>query len=329
MGEMINRGSSRHRDLLGRARASAWPSLPLTAWRDTRDTLHLWTQIVGKVRLALSPMTNHWWNVPLYVNSRGLTTTSIPYGNRLLEFQFDFVAHELAIQSSDGQRRIMILGPRTVKDFYEEFQGHLAALKIEVPIRAMPVEIPQAIPFDKDVVHRAYDAEYVHRFWSALVSVDKIFEQFRAPFVGKASPVHFFWGSFDLTTTRFSGRRAPPHGEVPHIPLRVVREAYSHEQSSVGFWTGGGGFEDAAFFAYVYPEPDGYPEADVPKPAFYSRELHEFVLPYEAVRTSTNPEKLVLSFAEATYDAAANLSHWNRVALERGQDGEIAKTSRP
>lgn len=295
----------------------AWPSLPLAAWRDTRDTLHLWAQMVGKIRLGLCPMVNHWWNVPLYVNGRGLTTSTIPYEDRSLEIHFDFVNHELVIETCDGARRTVALEPRTVKSFYEELMGKLHDLGIDVHIRTMPVEIANAIPFDQDEIHASYDAEYAHRFWLTLVAVDRVLQQFRGGFVGKASPVHFFWGSFDLVATRFSGRRAPPHGAVPNTPLSVVQEAYSHEQESCGFWTGGGGYDDAAFFSYIYPEPEGYAKAKVPAPAFFSETMREFLLPYETVRTSPDPASMVLSFAQSTYDAAADLAHWNRPALER------------
>ncbi|MCL2726316.1 MAG: DUF5996 family protein [Polyangiaceae bacterium] len=296
---------------------ASWQKLPLAAWRDTRDTLHLWTQIVGKIRLGLSPTMNHWWNVPLYVSARGLTTSAMPCGDRTVEIHFDFLSHELVIEASDGEQLRIRLEPRSVKDFYENVMAALQAMKIDVHIRPIPTEIPNPIPFDRDTVHASYDAEYAQKFWLTIAAADRALQEFRSGFMGKSSPVHFFWGSFDLVVTRFSGRRAPPHGEVPNIPLSVVREAYSHEQASVGFWTGGNGYDDAGFFAYAYPEPPGFADAPVPSPAFYNKSMGEFVMPYEAVRTSAHPDALVRAFAQATYDAAAGLAHWNRMALER------------
>ncbi|MCL2777912.1 MAG: DUF5996 family protein [Polyangiaceae bacterium] len=296
---------------------ASWQKLPLAAWRDTRDTLHLWTQIVGKVRLGLCPSMNHWWNVPLYVSARGLTTAAMPCGHRTVEIHFDFLSHKLILDTSEGESRDIDLCPRSVKDFYEQTMAALRALNIDIRIRPIPVEIANPIPFDQDITHASYDADYAQRFWLTLAAADRVLQQYRSGFMGKSSPVHFFWGSFDLVVTRFSGRRAPPHGEVPNTPLSVVREAYSHEQQSCGFWTGGNGYDDAAFFAYAYPEPRGFADASVPSPAFYNKTMGEFVMPYEQVRTSNNPDALVRAFADATYDAAARLARWNRAALER------------
>jgi hypothetical protein len=274
----------------------------------------MWTQIVGKVRLALSPHLNHWWEVPLYVSARGLTTSPIHYGSEVFEIQFDFIAHQLEITTSWGEARSMQLVPRTVADFYHELMDHLQRLGIEVKIWTMPVEVPDPIRFEKDQVHAAYDPQAVHRFWRILVTVDRLLKDFRARFIGKDSPVHFFWGSFDLAVTRFSGRRAPARPEADPI----TREAYSHEEISAGFWPGSGPVDDAAFYAYAYPEPAGFPESPVrPAAAFYDQNFHEFILMYEEVRKSADPAATLLEFLQSTYEAGATLGKWDRESLER------------
>jgi len=291
-----------------------WPALPVKEWEATRATLHMWTQMAGKVRLALTPLVNHWWNVPLYVNSRGLTTSAIPYGKGAFEIQFDFLKHILEIQTCDAQTREIALKPRSIAEFYREFMKALASLDIRVKIWPMPVEIPNPIRFDQDTVHASYDPEYANRFWRALVSTEAVLQEFRARFIGKVSPVHFFWGSFDLAVTRFSGRRAP---ERPGADF-MTREAYSHEVSSVGFWPGNAGVIDAAFYAYAAPEPAGFKQATVrPAAAFYGAEQSEFFLPYEDVRKSASPRDALMDFCVSTYDAAASLGNWGRAALER------------
>ncbi len=292
----------------------AWPPLPLAEWEPTRATLHMWTQIVGKVRLALAPRVNHWWSVVLYVNSRGLTTSAMPYGERALEIQFDFLKHILEIKVSDGSLRTLALAPRSVADFYREFMDALASLGIRVKIWPMPVEIPNPIRFDEDRVHNSYNPAHAARFWRALVCVDSVFSEFRARFIGKSSPVHFFWGSFDLAVTRFSGRRAP---ERPGAD-KMTREAYSHEVISAGFWPGNEGVIDAAFYAYAAPEPAGFSAAAIrPSAAFYDKKMSEYFLRYEDVRRSANPREMLLDFAQSTYDAGASLGSWDRHALER------------
>lgn len=300
------------------ARETRWPPLPLKEWEPTRATLHLWTQMAGKVKLALCPAVNHWWQTALHVNSRGLTTGPIPCGDRVWEIQFDFLRHLLEIQTNGGQQREIGLVPRTVADFYREFMEALRSLGIGVKIWPMPVEIANPIRFDEDRLHAAYDREYVNRFWRALLSCAGVFEEFRSRFIGKSSPVHFFWGSFDLAVTRFSGRRAP---ERPGAD-RVTREAYSHEVISLGFWPGTEGAIDAAFYAYAAPEPAGFAEAAVrPASAYYGREMKEFFLSYEDVRHSESPARAVMDFAQSTYDAGALLGNWDRAALEREADG--------
>jgi hypothetical protein len=296
-----------------------WPPLPLGEWQDTKDTLHMWTQIVGKVRLALSPMINHWWQATLYVTPRGLTTSAIPSGERVLELTFDFVDHVLRAEVSDGAMREVALAPRSVADFYSELMATLRALGIEVKIWPHPVEVERAIPFDQDREHASYDAEHAARFWRVLLQASRVLQEFRGGFLGKCSPVHFFWGSFDLACTRFSGRRAPLHpGGVPNLADWVVREAYSRECISVGWWPGSGQVPEPAFYAYAYPEPVGCPEAPIrPEGARYEWSLREWVLPYEAVRTAADPEATLLPFCESTYDVAATLGGWDRAALER------------
>jgi hypothetical protein len=302
-----------------RSLQETWPPLPLEAWRETCATLHMWTQIVGKIRLAQSPWVNHSWHTTLYVTARGLTTGPIPHGNRSFEIDFDFIDHELKVQSSDGRNGRVALQPRTVAAFYASLMEELEKLGLHVDIYRVPNEVLDPIPFDKDGIHRGYDGEYANRFWRILVQVDRIFRIFRARFCGKCSPVHFFWGSPDLAVTRFSGRAAPPHpGGIPNLPDRVTRDAYSQEVSSIGFWPGGGPVPYPAFYSYAYPEPRGFPAAPVrPGAAYYSDDLHEFILPYDIVRESDSPEDTLLQFAQTTYAAAAELAQWNRDALER------------
>ena len=294
--------------------SSLWPELPLEAWKDTYATLHMWTQIVGKVRLALSPRINHWWEVPLYVTSSGLTTSPIPYDSRIFEIQFDFIHHRLLIRTSHDTERVMALEARSVADFYKQFMHCLDSLDIHVKIWKMPVEIPNPIAFDQDTQHASYDPEYANRFWRILVSTDEIFKEFRSRFIGKSSPVHFFWGSFDLAVTRFSGRRAPPRdGADP-----VTQEAYSHEVISAGFWPGGGDIKGPAFYAYAAPEPAGFAEARVgPSKAFYHLQMREFLLMYDEVRSASEPKAELLEFLQSTYEAGANLGKWNREELEK------------
>jgi hypothetical protein len=281
----------------------------------------MWTQIVGKIRLAQSPWVNHSWHVTLYVTPRGLSTSSIPHGARTFQIDLDFVEHQLAIESSDGQRRALELQPESVASFYGRVMKALDALGLPVRISKRPNEVPNPIRFDRDDAPRKYDRESAHRFWRALVQVDRVFKVFRARFIGKCSPVHFFWGSPDLAVTRFSGRKAPEHpGGVPNLPDWVTREAYSHEVSSCGFWPGGPGAPYPAFYAYAYPQPDEFPNAPVkPDGAFFSQELREFILPYDRVRESESPDEALLEFLQTTYEAAANLGRWDRSALERIQ----------
>jgi hypothetical protein len=296
----------------------AWPSLPLAAWKPTRDTLHRWTQIVGKVRLALAPDVNHWWHVTFHLTSRGLTTPPIPFGRRTFAVDFDFWSHELQVATSEGRREILPLRSRSVAGFYRAFRATLRHLDIEADVWPVPVEVADALPFDEDEQHRAYDPEAARRFWRVLAGAHRVLERFRAGFLGKSSPAHFFWGGFDLACTRFSGRRAPDHAPIPGVPLHIVREAYSHEVSSCGFWPGDERYPAPAFYAYAYPEPPGYRQAAVePEDAFYSEELGEFLLPYERVRTAPDPEDEIDRFLHSTYRAAATLARWDRRALER------------
>ncbi|HVC60991.1 MAG TPA: DUF5996 family protein [Acetobacteraceae bacterium] len=299
--------------------ATDWPDLPLAAWADTCATLHLWTQVVGKIRLAHAPMTNHWWQVPLYVTSRGLTTSPMPHGARSFQIDFDFIDHCLEIRTSDGATETIPLLPRSVAGFHAEIMGRLRGLGLETRIWTMPVEIPDAIPFEHDRDHASYDREYAHRFWRILVQTDRVCTRFRSGFQGKVSPVHFFWGSFDLAVTRFSGRPAPPlNSASPQLGAWVMREAYSHEVSSCGFWPGNGGFGEAAFYSYAYPEPPGFAGAAVgPGAASYNQELGQFILPYEAVRRAASPDACLMEFLRGTYAAAADLGRWDRPALER------------
>jgi Family of unknown function (DUF5996) len=293
-----------------------WPELRYADWRDTAATLQLWTQIVGKVRLALSPWLNHGWHVPLYVTARGLGTSPIPFGAESLEIDFDFIAHRLTVRTSRGDERVLQLEPQTVAAFYAKLMALLRDLKVAVAINTMPNEVPDPIPFPQDDLHRAYDRDAAHRFWRALLQADRLFKAFRSGFLGKVSPVHFFWGSFDLAVTRFSGRVAPPHpGGVPGLPDAVTREAYSHEVSSAGFWPGSDAFPEAAFYSYAYPEPKGFRDRTVAAGGFEPK-LGEFILRYDAVRTGGDPDRLVLDFLQGTYEAAAETAAWDRAALE-------------
>jgi hypothetical protein len=294
--------------------SKAWPALPLSEWADTYATLHMWSQMVGKTRLALSPRVNHWWEVPLYVSARGLTTSAIPYKKGVFEAEFDFIEHKLEIRTSNNETRALRLAPRSVADFYAEYLEALRSLDVDAKIWPMPVEVPNPIRFDQDRQHASYDPEYAHRFWRILVTVDSIFKEFRSRFLGKCSPVHFFWGSFDLAVTRFSGRRAPERPGADRITL----EAYSHEVISVGFWPGGGDVKGAAFYAYAAPEPVGFGQSPVrPPKAFYNPQMSEFFLMYDDVRLSESPRDALLDFCQSTYEAGANLAKWDRENLER------------
>lgn len=295
---------------------SAWPGLRVEDWVDTRDTLHLWTQVVGKVRLARSPLVNHWWQVTLYVTPRGLSTGSIPDGHRIFDVELDVVEHEMRIRTSDGTGRTIALAPMTVADFYAQMMGALDELGIEADFQTRPNEVEPSIPFAQDTVHASYDREAARLFWGQLVASHRVMSEFRSHFVGKVSPVHFFWGSFDLACTRFSGRLAPEHpGGAPNCGDWVMVEGYSRELSSCGFWPGGG--EEGAFYAYAYPEPEGFSAHPVtPAQARYSVENGQFLLPYEAVRTARDPDRALLDFLQTTYEAAAEHGDWDRAALE-------------
>jgi hypothetical protein len=296
-------------------KAEAWPALPLDAWRDTRDTIHMWTQIIGKIRLKLAPPLNHWWQVPLYVTSRGLTTTPIPFRDRGFDVTFDFIDHVLIVQTSDGRTEQIPLRPHSVADFYGEVMATLQRLGIDVRIWTVPSEVPAPIRFEEDSQHASYDRDYAHRAWRVLLATDEILKEFRGRFIGKASPVHFFWGGFDLAVTRFSGRRAPERVDADAI----TREGYSHEVSSSGFWFGSGSLTGPAFYSYAAPEPSGFKEAAIrPAAAFYSAEFSNFLLPYDDVRAAPDPRAVVLEFLESTYEAAATLGRWEREKLERG-----------
>jgi hypothetical protein len=307
---------------------SSWPAIPYQEWKATLATLHLWTQIVGKVRLVQTPWVNHSWHVPFYVTARGLTTSPISYGARMFEIRFDFLDHRLVIETTEGGVELIELAPRTVADFYQELFARLNALGLDISIRTTPNEIPDVIPFEQDRVHAAYDAEQVTRFWRALVQADRVLRTFRSRFIGKSSPVHFFWGGFDLAVTRFSGRRAPPHpGGVPNLPDWVAREAYSHEVSSCGFWPGGEALPEPEFYSYAYPEPPGFREAVVgPSAASFNSAFGEFILPYDEVRKADSPDAMVMEFLESTYAAAADAARWDRSALERTADPRDART---
>ncbi|MFL6438902.1 MAG: DUF5996 family protein [Terriglobales bacterium] len=297
----------------------SWPALPLASWQDTYATLHMWTQMVGKVRMALTPLVNHWWNTTLYVSSRGLTTSKIPYRDRAFELCFDFLDHQLRLQTSDGLSKSLPLMPRSVADFYQGFMSMLRDASIDVKIWKMPVEVPNPIPFDRDREHASYDPAYAQRFWRVLLAINCVLNEFRARFIGKCSPVHFFWGSFDLTVSRFSGRRAP---ERPGADA-MTREAYSHEVSSVGFWPGSGNIQGPAFYSYTAPAPDGFKESQVrPGSAFFDSQFGEFILMYDDVRNASSPRAALLDFCQSSYEAGANLGKWDRKALER--QSEIA-----
>jgi Family of unknown function (DUF5996) len=300
------------------SRRDQLPALPFNEWKNTYATLHMWMQIVGKIRLVQTPWINHSWHTTLYVTSRGLTTSPIPHGERIFEITFDFIDHRLLVQVSDGAVRTISLAARSVADFYEELFAKLAELNLAVKIHTTPNELATVIPFEKDHEHASYDAEYANRCWRALVQADRVFKQFRSRFIGKCSPVHFFWGSFDLAVTRFSGRRAPEHpGGIPHLPDWVTREAYSHEVSSCGLWPGNEQIPQPVFYSYAYPEPEGFRSASVrPGAAVYNATLREFILPYEEVRQSSSPDDTLLDFLQSTYEAAANLGSWNRRELE-------------
>jgi hypothetical protein len=296
-----------------------WPDLPLTAWNDTCDTLHLWTQVAGKVIMALTPLINHWWNVTFHVTARGMTKRAIPYRGGVFDIVFDFIDHRLDIAASDGRRESLKLEPMTVADFYAAFMERLRRLGIDVDISAIPCEIVDCVPFDRDRQHAQYDPGWVGKFHEALVQSDRVMNLFRGRFLGKCSPVHFFWGSFDLAVTRFSGRTAPPpQSHTPHVADWVMAEAYSHECSSCGFWPGNGGFGQAAFYVYAYPEPQGYGDARLSTSAgAYNKDVGQFILPYDAVRQARDPDALLLGFLQETYAAAADLANWDRAALER------------
>ncbi len=295
---------------------NSWPVLRFEEWQDTLATLHMWTQVVGKIRLAQTPLVNHWWNVPLYVSARGLTTSAMFYHERIFEIEFDFIDHKLLIECSDGSTKTLALRPQSVAAFYAEVMLALRDLGIEVKIRTMPCEVSNPIRFEDDVNHAAYDGEYANRFWHALVKIDEVLKDFRARFIGKVSPVHFFWGSFDMAVTRFSGRRAP---ERPGADA-MTREAYSHEVISHGFWPGNKDMQ-AAFYSYTTPEPAGLAQAQVrPATTFYSQEMKEFFLLYDDVRQSSSPAATLMEFLESTYDAGANLANWDRAALERRRE---------
>lgn len=295
-----------------------WPELPLSEWQDTCQTLHMWTQIVGKIRLSLTPLVNHWWNTTLYVTPRGLTTSAIPYNSRIFQINFDFISHQLIIETIDDSIKTIDLRPRSVADFYQEIMAVMKSLGMPISIWTTPVEVEDRTPFEKDEKHAAYDPEYAERFWRVLVQASRIFTKFRSRFIGKASPVHFFWGAFDLAVTRFSGRPAPPHPGAPNCGIFVMVEAYSQEVSSCGFWPGGGPVKEPVFYAYAYPEPMGFKEYQIkPSEASYNIAMNEFLLPYEVVRTSRSPDEILLSFLQTTYDAAATCGNWDRQILER------------
>jgi hypothetical protein len=298
-------------------RDDSWPSLPYQEWKETCATLHMWTQIVGKIRLKLAPWTNHSWHVTLYLTARGLTTSPIPHGTRLFQIDFDFIDHKLLLKTSDGALREMSLTPQSVAQFYQTLMSILQELNLTVSINTTPNELPNPIPFERDETHRSYDPEYANRFWRVLLQADRVFKEFRSRFCGKCSPSHFFWGSFDLAVTRFSGQPAPQHpGGVPHLSDVVTREAYSQEVSSLGFWPGNETMP-AIFYSYAYPEPKGFSEAKVkPEAASYNPQVKEFILPYDAVRAAESPDEMLLAFAQSTYDAASTLGNWDRSALE-------------
>jgi hypothetical protein len=310
---------------------SVWPELAYSGWRDTVATLQLWTQIVGKIRLSLTPWVNHSWQVPLYVTARGLGTSAIPIGSEILEIEFDFIAQQLLVRTSAGDERSFALEPQTVAAFYSRVVDLLTSVGVTVAINELPCELPNPIRFSQDELHKAYDRSAAHRFWRALVQIDRVFKLFRSGFLGKVSPVHFFWGSFDLAVTRFSGRSAPPHpGGVPGLPDAVTREAYSHEVSSAGFWPGNDTFPQAAFYSYAYPQPAGFAERSVTTGTEYNKTLGEFILPYDTVRNAADPEHTLLDFLCSTYAAAADSAKWDREGLEcsMGAPGRVRPVGR-
>jgi hypothetical protein len=296
-----------------------WPDIPLAAWSDTCDTLHLWTQVIGKVRIACTPLINHWWNATFMVTARGLGAPAMPYAGGTFDIVFDFANHRMAIETSDLRSESFALQPMTVADFYAEVMRRLRRLGIDVHIWTMPSEIGDAVPFEEDRRHAQYDPTFAQKFWHTLLQADRVMNEFRARFIGKASPVHFFWGSFDLAASRFSGRTAPPpKGVTPNVASWVMAEAYSHEVSSCGFWPGNGGFGYPAFYVYAYPEPAGYGDMRLrTTEAFYNKDLGQFILPYDAVRLAHNPDAVLLGFLQETYEIAAELANWDRKALER------------
>jgi hypothetical protein len=308
-----------------------WPALPFAEWKETAKTLHMWTQVVGKIRLALTPWTNHSWHVTLYLTSRGLTTSPMFFHARALQIDFDFIDHILRFQTGDAPEKTIRLGPKSVATFYREVMAALSDLKIAVEINTTPNEVDPAVPFEKNETDAAYDPEHANRFWRVLLQADRIFKDFRSDFCGKCSPVHFFWGSFDLAVTRFSGRRAPQHpGGVPHLPDAVTREAYSHEVSSLGFWPGNEMMPEPIFYSYAYPAPTGFSEAKVqPSFAGYNAQLKEFVLSYEKMRQTESPDAILLDFARSTYDAASTLGNWDRAALTEVKPHLHSRPHRP
>lgn len=297
---------------------NAWPALPLSKWKETYATLHMWTQIVGKIRLALTPMQNHWWNTALYVSPRGLTTSTMHYDGQLLQIDFNFIDHMLVIETTDQPPKTIALQPRTVADFYQNTMDALTSLGMPIKIWTTPVEVADRTPFEKDEKHASYDPEYAQKFWRILTQANRVFTKFSCRYSGKVSPIHFFWGAFDLAVTRFSGRMAPSHPGAPNVARFVAVEAYSHEVSSCGFWPGGGPIDEPVFYAYTYPEPDGFSQCPTqPAEAFYHKELGEYLLPYDVVRTAESPDDILLSFLESTYEAAATCGNWDRRLLER------------
>ncbi len=295
-----------------------WPELPLAEWKDTYKTLHMWTQIVGKIRLKLTPPLNHWWNVTLYVTPSGLTTSTMPYNGRHFQIDFDFISQLLIIKTNDGSSKTISLRPCSVAKFYQEIMASLKSLDMPINIWTTPCEVPDPIPFEQDQKHVEYDSEYANRFWRILVEASRVLTDFRSRFIGKVSPVHFFWGAFDLAVTRFSGRTAPSHPGAPNLARFVAVEAYSHEVSSCGFWPGGGPVNEPVFYAYAYPEPRGFKDYHIEPPeAFYHKGMNEFLLPYDVVRTAKSPDKILLSFLQSTYEAEATCANWDRLALER------------
>jgi uncharacterized protein DUF5996 len=295
-----------------------WPALPLAEWKDTYATLHMWLQCIGKIRLVQTPVINHWWNTTFYVTARGLTTSAMPYGTRTFQMEFDFLDHHLRIETSDGERRSLPLRPQSVAEFYGATMEALRSLGIAVTVWTTPVEVADRTPFERDTHHCAYDQDYANRCWRILMQASRVLTEFRSGFVGKVSPVHFFWGAFDLAVTRFSGRPAPLHQGAPNLAKFVAQEAYSHEVSSCGFWPGGGPVDGPVFYAYAYPEPEGFKDYRIePREAFYNPDMKEFLLPYDVVRTAKTPDRVLQAFVQTTYEAAANLGRWDRSSLER------------